>query len=203
MLGHQAGLSHLNQTCTGEVRTQVFSLEDFAHFLTGRGDPNHARRHDRRHISQTIPMPPHLHRRTPLRKSLPPPRRVLLLPPHHSQSHRQPAAAPQPPLHLRSPAARRPFRDPGLHWRGPPPHRFQQHRPPPRWPSPLRPPDCQPQPPQASHPPQHQTRIRNRNRGRDHHPPQTRRPRSARRSRRDHPPQKRSRPPDRTHDGKR
>ncbi len=38
--------------------------------------------------TETVPMPPHLHRRTPLRKPMPPPGRVLLLPPHHPPPRR-------------------------------------------------------------------------------------------------------------------
>src|SRR6266487_4199784 len=92
-------------------------------------------------------MPPHLHRRPPLRQRLPAPRRILLLPPHHPPPRRQPKPAPKPPLNLPPVPAGRPIRHPGLHRRSPAAHRLQRNRPPPRRPPPLRPPDRQPQPP--------------------------------------------------------
>jgi hypothetical protein len=118
-------------------------------------------------------MPPHLHRRTPLRQSMPTSAGVLLLPPHYPKAHRQPETTPQPPLHLPPAPARRPLRHPILHRPGPAAHRLQRHRPPPRRPPPLRPPDRQPQPPQTPirlAQGQHRRRTR-RNRRRDHHRP--------------------------------
>src|ERR1700721_2768698 len=86
------------QTCPEEeVRTQVFSFEDFAHVNRDR-DLSHANHHTSHHA---VPMPPHLHRRTPLCQPMPAPPGVLLLPPHHPPSSRRPAPAPPPPLHLR------------------------------------------------------------------------------------------------------
>jgi hypothetical protein len=117
-------------------------------------------------------MPPHLHRRSPLRQRLPSPRRVLLLPPHHSQANRKPTPAPQPPLHLRPAPARGPLRDPMLHRSGPPPHRLERDRPSPRWPPPLWSSNRQPQPSSRPHAlPQSRTGFCSRNRRRDHHRP--------------------------------
>jgi hypothetical protein len=128
---------------------------------------------------QTIPVPPHLHRRTPLCQPMPPSGRVLLLPSHHPQASREPTPTPQPPLHLRPATTGGPLRHPVLHRRSPPPHRLQRHRPSPRRPTPLWPPDRQPQPAQdANH---HQSR-RSPNRRRDHPRPHPRRPGPARRS---------------------
>jgi len=133
-------------------------------------------------------MPPHLHRRPPLRQPMPASGRVLLLPPQHPQTRDSLARPPKPPLHLRNPAPRRPIRRPALHRPGPPAHRLQRHRPPPRRPPPLRPPDRQPQPPQT--PTRHQVRLRTPtgipNRRRDHHRPHPRHPRPPRRSRQGH-----------------
>jgi hypothetical protein len=126
-------------------------------------------------------MPPHLHRRPPLRQPMSPPARVLLLPPHHAKTRRQPNPAPHPPLHLPPAAPRRPFRDPAIHRRSPPAHRRQRNRSPPCRPPPLRTPDRQPQPPQTPSRPQCQTRA-SRVRRRDHHRPRTRQPRPTHRS---------------------
>jgi hypothetical protein len=120
-------------------------------------------------------MPPHLHRRPPLRQRLPAPRRILLLPPHHPKASHQPAPASKPPRHVRPAAPRGPLRHPGLHRRSPAAHRLERNRPPPRRPSPLRPPDRQPKPTQSP------THRRTRNRRRDHHRPRTRYPRPTRR----------------------
>jgi hypothetical protein len=148
-------------------------------------------------------MPPHLHRRPPLRQPLPPSGRVLLLPPHQPKASRQPTPTPRPSLHLPPAPARRPLRDPILYRPGPPAHRRQRHRPPPRRSPPLRPPDRQPQPAQApTHPAQRQTH-RNPNRRRDHHRPHPRHPRPARRSLRDHKTQKRRPPTHRADNAKR
>ena len=157
--------------------------------------------------TETIPMPPHLHRRPPLRQPLPPPARVLLLPPHHPKTHRQPATTPQPPLHLPPAAARRPLRHPGLHRRSPAAHRRQRHRPPPRRPPPLRPPDRQPQPPQTPTRKNHRIPSRIPNHlpdcRRDHHRPRTRHPRPTHRSLRNRNPQKRRPPTHREHPARR
>jgi hypothetical protein len=74
-------------------------------------------------------MPPHLHRRPPLRKPMPPPGRVLLLPSHYPPPRRESAPAPQPPLHLPPAFTRRPFRHPVFHRPGPPAYRRQRDRP--------------------------------------------------------------------------
>src|SRR5260370_25864915 len=76
--------------------------------------------HHARH-NQTLPMPPHLHRRPPLRQPMPAPRRVLLLPPHHPPPGREPRPPPPPPPPLRHPPTRRPLRPPVLHRRAPAP----------------------------------------------------------------------------------
>jgi hypothetical protein len=112
-------------------------------------------------------------------------RRPLLLPPHHPET-RSPQ---QPALHLRNPPPGRPVSDPALYRPGPPAHRRQRHRPPPRRSPPLRPPDRKPQPSQTRRPPQCQTRPR-RSRRRDHHRPRTGHPRPTRRSRPSHRAQK-------------
>ncbi len=128
-------------------------------------------------------MPPHLHRRTPLRQPSPPQPAALLLPPHQPQTSKSATSTKKPQFHLRPPAPRRPVRDPALHRPGPPAHRLQRHRPPPRRPPPLRPPDRQPQPPQTTRcQPQPQNRLIPtpnpiRNRRRDHPRPRTRPPR--------------------------
>ena len=151
--------------------------------------------------TKTLPMPPHLHRRPPLRQPLPSPRRVLLLPPHHPKTRRQPAAsaaAAAPPSTCRSPKTAPPS---SLHRRSPPAHRRQRHRPPPRRPPPLRPPDRQPQPPQTQ--PQRKPDAEPRNRRRDHHRPRTRHPRPARRSLSDNTTKKHSSQTHRAHHAKR
>src|SRR5258708_40196450 len=53
--------------------------------------------------NQTLPVPPHLHRRPPLRQPMPAPRGVLLLPPHHPPPGREPRRPPPPPGSLRHP----------------------------------------------------------------------------------------------------
>ncbi len=146
-------------------------------------------------------MPPHLHRRAPLRQPMPPSGRVLLLPPHHQKTRHQPAPSPKPPLNLRPASPRRPLRHPGLHRPGPPAHRRKRNRSPPRRPPPLRTPDRQPKPPKD--PASHQTHRRTPNRRRDHHRPHPRHPSPPHRSLRDHIPQKRGRPTHRTHDADR
>ena len=140
-------------------------------------------------------MPPHLHRRPPLLEPMPSPGRVLLLPPHHPAPGRQPKTAAQPPLHLPPAFTRRSLRHPGLHRRGPPAHRLQRNRPPPRRPPPLRPPDRQPQPPQTTN--RHQNRTPDRRR--DHHRPRPRHPRPAHRHVRARKTQKRCRSTPRAH----
>ncbi len=90
-------------------------------------------------------MPPHLHRRPPLRQPMPTRRRLLLLPPHHPPPGPGPAH-PRRPLRLRPPHARRPRRHPTRHRRDPPPHRPQRDRLQPSRSPPLRPPDRQHQP---------------------------------------------------------
>jgi hypothetical protein len=135
-------------------------------------------------------MPPHLHRRPPLRQRLPAARRVLLLPPHHPKTRRQPKTTKKPPLHLSPAFTRRPLRHSGLHRRGPATHRLKRHRPAPRWPPPLRPPDRQPQPPQTPARSHHRTRDRRR----DHHRPRIGHPRPAHRYLRVRKTQKRRRP---------
>ena len=126
--------------------------------------------------AQTIPMPPHLHRRPPLRQPMPARRRPLLLPPHHPQTSRRRKDPQDPPLHLRPPAPRRPIRHPALHRPGPPANRRQRNRPQKSRPPPLRPSDRQPQPPQTNHHAKHtiQTANHTPNRRRDHPPPRTR-----------------------------
>jgi hypothetical protein len=143
-------------------------------------------------------MPPHLHRRTPLRQPLPPRRGVLLLPPHHQKTGSRPAKTPQPPHHLPPPAARsqRSLRHPAQYRRSPPAHRRQRYRPAPRRSPPLRPPDRQRRPAQRAQRVQRPTRnpaqrpfltrpIPNKlpNRGRDHHRPRPRHPSPPRRTR--------------------
>src|SRR5258708_24869334 len=91
--------------------------------------------HHKRH-NKTLPVPPHLHRRPPLRQPMPAPRGVLLLPSHHPPPHREPRRPPPPPGPLRHPPARGPLPHPVLHRRRPPPHRPPRDRPPPRPPPP-------------------------------------------------------------------
>jgi hypothetical protein len=112
-------------------------------------------------------MPPHLHRRPPLRQPMPARRRALLLPSHHPQTHHRSTPPPLPPLRLRPAPARGPFRHPILHRTSPPAHRLQRYRPTPRRTPPLRPPDRKPQPPPRPHPiPRSHNRIRRRDHSR-------------------------------------
>jgi len=68
-------------------------------------------------------MPPHLHRRSPLRQCMSPPGRILLLPPHHPPPRGKTPASAAPPGPVRPTPPRRPLRHPVLHRRGPAPHR--------------------------------------------------------------------------------
>jgi hypothetical protein len=147
-------------------------------------------------------MPPHLHRRAPLRQPMPPSGRVLLLPPHHPKTYCESKTAPQPPLYLPAPAPGGSLCHPILHRRGPPAHRLQRHRPAPRRPPPLRPSDRQPQPPQTAIIQAQRRRTSRRNRRRDHHRPGPRCPRSTRRSRSRHNTQKHHQPIARTHNAR-
>ena len=125
-------------------------------------------------------MPPHLHRRPPLRQPMPARRRALLLPSHHPQTHHRSTSPPLSPLRLRPASTRRSLRHPILHRPGPPAHRLQRYRPAPRRTPPLRPPDRKPQPaPRSSSIP----RSRSRNRRRDHPRPRSRHARSTLRGR--------------------
>jgi hypothetical protein len=126
-------------------------------------------------------MPPHLHRRAPLRQSMPARRRALLLPPHHPQTHHRSTSPPLSPLCLRPAPAGGPFCHPILHRPSPPTHRLQRYRPAPRRTPPLRSPDRKPQPSPRSRP---IPRSRGRNRGRDHPRPRSGHTRSTLRSRR-------------------
>ena len=109
---------------------------------------------------EALPVPPHLHRRTPLRQSVFTLRRILLLPPHHPPPRRRPGRTAQPPEPFRSAITRRPQRDPVLHRRSPPPHSQQRDRLQTSRPPPLRPSDRQPQPAphQRTHPRQRPSR---------------------------------------------
>jgi hypothetical protein len=130
-------------------------------------------------------MPPHLHRRPPLRQSLPSRGRLLLLPPHYPQTHRQSQSTPSPPRSLPPPYARRPFRHPVLHRRNPSAHRLQRSRSTPSRSPPLRPPDRQRQSSQSTSQIQHTSQPRRHaqigNRGRDRHRSYPRHPRPLRR----------------------
>jgi hypothetical protein len=160
---------------------------------------NHARHHNR--STKTVPMPPHLHRRTPLRQSVPPPGGVLLLPSHHPQACRRPPSAPQPPLRLPPAATRGPLRYPVLHRRSPAANRLQRHRPPPRRPPPLRPPDREPQP--GQNPTCNPNCRRTRNHRRNHRRPHSWRSSPTSRSLRNCNTQKPYRRTDRVHNSKR
>jgi hypothetical protein len=114
-------------------------------------------------------MPPHLHRRPPLRQHLPAQRALLLLPPHHPQA--SPTQEPRPKIQLRPPTPRRPLRNPIRHRNDPPTHSLERPRPSPSRPTPLRPPNRQPEPTQTA---ARSRRRRSRTSPRDHHPPRTR-----------------------------
>src|ERR1700677_3202638 len=79
-----------------------FTLNTLALLDRDRGQ-HHVRR------NQTLPMPPHLHRRTPLRQRMPPPRRILLLPPHNPPPRRKPAPPSQQPGPVRPAPPRGPL----------------------------------------------------------------------------------------------
>ncbi len=125
-------------------------------------------------------MPPHLHRRPPLRQPMPARRRALLLPSHHPQTRHRSTSPPLSPLRLRPASARRSLRHPILHRPGPPAHRLQRYRPAPRRTPPLRPPDRKPQPAPRSRSIPHR---RSRHRRRDHPRPRSRHTRSTLRGR--------------------
>ncbi|MCU1224007.1 MAG: hypothetical protein JWQ42_2100 [Edaphobacter sp.] len=146
-----------------------------------RGGGNHEtdNHRDEQRDTQTLPVPPHLHRRPPLRQRLPPQRGTLLLPPHHPEASRQPASTPRPSLHLRPLHARGPLRHPDLHRRGTAAHRLQRHRPPSRRAAPLRSTDRQPQPAPTTARGRPCNRDQ-RNRGRDRKRPRARHSRSPR-----------------------
>ena len=110
-------------------------------------------------------MPPHLHRRPPLRQPMPARRRALLLPSHHPQTHHRSTSPPLPPLCLRPPTAGGPLRHTILHRTSPPAHRLQRYRSASRRTPPLRSPDRKPQPPSRSRP---IPLSRSRNSRRDH-----------------------------------
>ena len=116
-------------------------------------------------------MPTHLHRRPPLRQHLPPWRALLLLPPHHQKTSSTPNPGPQ--IQLRPTPPRRSLRNPGLNRHHPAENRLQRPRPPPSRPTPLRPANRQPKPPQTAAPARRRSR---RTSPRDHHPPRTRHP---------------------------
>ncbi len=143
------------------------TFEYFAQKHPGGGrDQNERSNQDR---NQTLPVPPYLQRRPPLRKHLPTQRTLLLLPPHHPQTRPTPELRPKG--QLRPPITRRPQRNPGLVRHHPPENRLQRPRLPPSRPTPLRPANRQPQ--------STQTAARSgtsRTSPRDHHRPRTRYP---------------------------
>ncbi len=126
-------------------------------------------------------MPPHLHRRTPLRQQMSLRREFLLLPPHHPPPQARARRLPRHPLQLRVPPARGSLRHPGRHRHHPAAHRHRLPRLQTRRPPPLRPPDRLTQPPQT------RRRPRRASRGDRHRRPEP----DPRPHQRDHPTRKR------------
>jgi hypothetical protein len=123
-------------------------------------------------------VPPHLHRRTPLRQPQPPRRELLLLPPHHPQTnsardHPGPPPHHRTPFRIPPPITRRPLRHPIRHRNGPATHSQQRPGPQTSRPTPLRPPNRQPESTQTAAP---QGRRRARTSPGIHHRPRTRNP---------------------------
>ena len=144
-------------------------------------------------------MPPHLHRRPPLRQPMPARRRPLLLPPHHSQADSGPKVPQDTSLQLPAPTPRRPIRHPALHRPGPPKNRRQRNRSQKSRPAPLRPPDRQPQSSQTHQNTKHtiQRASPTPDRRRNHLRPRARHPRSTIRNHSTCRTQKRRHPPHR------
>ncbi len=159
------------------------TFEYFAQKHPGGGrDQNERSNQDR---NQTLPVPPYLQRRPPLRKHLPTQRTLLLLPPHDPQA--SPTAELRPKGQFRPPPPRRPQRNPGLPRHHPPEDSLQRSRLQKSRTTPLRPPDRQPKPPQTA-----ARSGSNRTSPRNHHRPGTRHPRprirNHRREKLHHPP---------------
>jgi hypothetical protein len=151
------------------------TFEYFAQKHPGGGRDQNERSYDNR--DQTLPVPTHLQRRPPLRQHLPPQRALLLLPPHHPQA--SPTPEPRPKIQLRPATPRRPLCHPGIPRHHPAENSLQRPRLQKSRPTPLRPTNRQPQPPQTA-----ATRRRRRTDPRNHHRPGTRHPRPTNRDRR-------------------